>query len=30
MLEDFLDIYLIFFREMIDWMKVTWGISLDG
>ncbi len=30
MLEDFLDIYTLFFREMIDWMKVTWGIQLDG
>ena len=30
MLEDFLDIYRLFFREIIDWMKVTWGIQLNG
>ncbi|MGR0277858.1 flagellar biosynthetic protein FliR [Marinomonas dokdonensis] len=30
MLEDFLDIYLLFFDEIIDWLKTTWGIRLDG
>ncbi|MEO9273541.1 flagellar biosynthetic protein FliR [Marinomonas sp. 5E14-1] len=30
MLEDFLDIYLLFFREVTDWMKGTWGIQLNG
>lgn len=26
MLEDFLDIYLLFFNEITEWLKVTWGI----
>ena len=30
MLDDFLNIYLLFFAEMIDWMKTTWGIQLNG
>jgi len=30
MLDDFLNIYLLFFGEMIDWMKNTWGIRLNG
>lgn len=30
MLEDFLDIYLLFFKEIINWLKVTWGIQLNG
>ncbi|RNF52244.1 flagellar biosynthetic protein FliR [Marinomonas hwangdonensis] len=30
MLSDFLNIYLLFFGEMIDWMKTTWGIRIDG
>lgn len=30
MLEDFLDIYRLFFREIIEWMKNAWGIQLNG
>lgn len=30
MLDDFLNIYLLFFAEMIDWMQTTWGIRLNG
>ncbi|UTV98654.1 flagellar biosynthetic protein FliR [Marinomonas rhizomae] len=30
MLDDFLNIYLLFFGEMIDWMQTTWGIRLNG
>ncbi|MCB5161976.1 flagellar biosynthetic protein FliR [Marinomonas algarum] len=30
MLEDFLDIYRLFFEEVLDWMNTTWGIRLDG
>ncbi|NLQ16548.1 flagellar biosynthetic protein FliR [Marinomonas sp. M1K-6] len=30
MLEDFLSIYLLFFDEMIQWLKTAWGIQLDG
>lgn len=30
MLDDFLNIYLLFFGEIIDWLKVTWGIHLNG
>ncbi|GAB3480960.1 flagellar biosynthetic protein FliR [Marinomonas epiphytica] len=26
MLEDFLDIYLLFFNEITEWLKVAWGI----
>lgn len=27
MLENFLDIYRLFFQEMTDWMKDTWGLA---
>ncbi|MBD5769837.1 flagellar biosynthetic protein FliR [Marinomonas colpomeniae] len=30
MLDDFLDIYFVFFKEIMDWMKFTWGIELNG
>jgi flagellar biosynthesis protein FliR len=30
MLEDFLDIYKLFFTEMTDWLKNVWGIRLNG
>lgn len=30
MLDDFLNIYLLFFGELIDWLKVTWGVHLHG
>lgn len=30
MLDDFLNIYLLFFGEIIDWLKVTWGVHLHG
>ncbi|MFT2110264.1 flagellar biosynthetic protein FliR [Marinomonas sp. 2405UD68-3] len=30
MLEDFLDIFRLFFNEMIGWLKNTWGIRVDG
>lgn len=30
MLDDFLDIYRLFFKDMIDWLKETWGISVNG
>lgn len=30
MLDDFLNIYTLFFAEIIDWMKTTWGIRLNG
>lgn len=30
MLEDFLDIYRLFFEELIDWVKGTLGATVDG
>lgn len=30
MLEDFLDIYRLFFQEMTTWLQETWGISSNG
>ncbi|RDL43646.1 flagellar biosynthetic protein FliR [Marinomonas piezotolerans] len=30
MLGDFLDIYRLFFQEMITWLKDTWGLRVDG
>ncbi|ADZ92437.1 flagellar biosynthetic protein FliR [Marinomonas mediterranea] len=30
MLGDFLDIYRLFFEDIIVWMKVKWGISFNG
>jgi len=30
MLKDFLDIYRLFFHELINWMKDVWGIRLHG
>ncbi|TDO98303.1 flagellar biosynthetic protein FliR [Marinomonas balearica] len=30
MLEDFLDIYRLFFEDIILWMKDSWGISVNG
>ncbi|MGO2353145.1 MAG: flagellar biosynthetic protein FliR [Marinomonas foliarum] len=30
MLDDFLNIYLLFFGELMDWLKVTWGVHLHG
>ena len=30
MLEDFLDIYHLFFGELTTWMKDRWGLRLDG
>lgn len=30
MLDEFLGIYLLFFTEITDWMKTTWGIHLNG
>ena len=30
MLEDFLDIYKLFFEELTDWIKLTLGASIDG
>ncbi|CUB03023.1 flagellar biosynthetic protein FliR [Marinomonas fungiae] len=30
MLQDFLDIYRLFFQEMTTWLQDTWGISANG
>ncbi|MBJ7549253.1 flagellar biosynthetic protein FliR [Marinomonas ostreistagni] len=30
MLQDFLDIYRLFFQEMTSWLQETWGISSNG
>lgn len=30
MLQDFLDIYRLFFQEMTTWLQETWGISSNG
>ncbi|RBO83236.1 MULTISPECIES: flagellar biosynthetic protein FliR [Marinomonas] len=30
MLEEFLRIYTLFFEEMTNWLKVTWGIQVNG
>ncbi|KZN12919.1 flagellar biosynthetic protein FliR [Marinomonas sp. TW1] len=30
MLEEFLRIYTLFFGEMTNWLKVTWGIQVNG
>lgn len=30
MLQDFLDIYRLFFQEMMTWLQETWGISSNG
>jgi flagellar biosynthetic protein FliR len=30
MLEDFLEIYRLFFTELTTWMKDKWGLRLDG
>ncbi|MBJ7536791.1 flagellar biosynthetic protein FliR [Marinomonas transparens] len=30
MLEQFLDMYLLFFGEITNWMQTTWGIRLNG
>lgn len=30
MLQDFLDIYRLFFQEMTTWLQDTWGIRADG
>jgi flagellar biosynthetic protein FliR len=30
MLQDFLDIYRLFFQEMTSWLQETWGISVNG
>ncbi|SBS24908.1 Flagellar biosynthetic protein FliR [Marinomonas aquimarina] len=30
MMQDFLDIYRLFFQELTTWLQDTWGISSDG